>query len=58
MIDPFTIGTVLLGAASLGLSTAKGIRDDKEHKKLLTEESKKAVSEMLSHRERFRKLGK
>lgn len=58
MIDPFTIGTILLGAASLGLSTAKGIRDDKANKKLMTDQIKKSVNEVISSKQRYRKLGK
>lgn len=58
MVDPFTIGAVLLGAASLGLNTAKGIRDDKASKKAMEETIKKSVNEVISSKQRFRKLGK
>lgn len=57
-MDPFTIGSVVLGAASLALSTAKGVRDDKNNKKFMSEEISKSVKEVISSKQRYRKLGK
>lgn len=57
-MDPFTIGSIALGLASLGLSTAKGVRDEKQTKKFMTEEISKSVKEVISSKQRYRKLGK
>lgn len=57
-MDPFTIASVALGIASLGVSTAKGIRDDKQTKKLMSEQISKSVKEVISSKQRYRKLGK
>lgn len=57
-MDPFTIGSVVLGVASLALSTAKGVRDDKNNKKFMSDEISKSVKEVISSKQRYRKLGK
>lgn len=57
-MDPFTIGSIVLGIASLGLSTAKGMHDDKNNKKFMSEEISKSVKEVISSKQRYRKLGK
>lgn len=57
-MDPFTIGSIVLGIASLGLSTAKGMRDDKNNKKFMSEEISKSVKEVINSKQRYRKLGK
>lgn len=57
-MDPFTIGSVVLGLASLALSTAKGVRDEKRTKKFMTEEISESVKKMIDSKQRYRKLGK
>lgn len=57
-MDPFTIGSIVLGLASLGLSTAKGMRDDKQNKQFMTDQISKSVKEVISSKQRYRKLGK
>ena len=57
-MDLFTIFSIVLGLASLALSTAKGIRDEKRTKKFMTEEISESVKKMLDSKQRYRKLGK
>ena len=57
-MDLFTIGSVVLGLASLALSTAKGVRDEKRTKKFMTEEISESVKKMIDSKQRYRKLGK
>ena len=57
-MDPFTIGSIVLGAASLALSTAKGMRDDKQNKQFMTDQISKSVKEVIDSKQRYRKLGK
>lgn len=57
-MDPFTIGSIVLGAASLALSTAKGMRDEKQNKQFMTDQISKSVKEVISSKQRYRKLGK
>lgn len=58
IMDPFTIGSIVLGAASLALSTAKGMRDDKQNKQFMADQISKSVKEVISSKQRYRKLGK
>ena len=57
-MDPFMIGSIVLGAASLALSTAKGMRDEKQNKQFMTDQISKSVKEVISSKQRYRKLGK